>query len=29
MLGHKSIETTQIYTHVIGKEFAGVRCPLG
>lgn len=27
LLGHKSIETTQIYTYVIGKEFAGVRSP--
>ncbi|MGO2392782.1 MAG: tyrosine-type recombinase/integrase [Halomonas sp.] len=29
LLGHKSIETTQIYTHAIGKEFAVVRNPLG
>ncbi len=29
VLGHKSVETTQIYTHVLGKGFAGVRSPLG
>ncbi|WP_240455619.1 hypothetical protein [Halomonas faecis] len=28
-MGHKSVETTQIYTHVLGKGFAGVRSPLG
>ncbi len=27
--GLKSIETAQIYTHVLGKAFAGVRSPLG
>jgi len=28
LMGHKSVETTQIYTHVLGREFAGVRSPL-
>lgn len=29
LMGHKSVETTQIYTHVLGNNFAGVRSPLG
>lgn len=29
LMGHKSVETTQIYTHVLGRHFAGVRSPLG
>ncbi|WP_204758413.1 hypothetical protein [Halomonas urmiana] len=29
LLGHKGVETTQSYTHVLGKGFAGVRSPLG
>ncbi len=29
LMGHKSVETTQIYTHVLGTGFAGVRSPLG
>ncbi len=29
LLGHRSVETTQIYTHVLGSRFAGVRSPLG
>lgn len=29
LMGHKSVETTQIYTHVLGRQFAGVRSPLG
>lgn len=29
LLDHKSLATTQIYTHVLGKGFAGVRGPLG
>lgn len=28
MMGHKSVETTQIYTHVPGSKFAGVQSPL-
>lgn len=28
LMGHKSVETTQIYTHVLGRKFAGVRSPL-
>ena len=28
MLGHKNMETTQIYLHVMQKPGAGVRSPL-
>ncbi|MEN8725316.1 MAG: tyrosine-type recombinase/integrase [Lentimonas sp.] len=28
MLGHKNVETTQIYLHVMQKPGAGVRSPL-
>ncbi len=27
LLGHRSVQTTMIYTHVIGKGWAGVKSP--
>ncbi len=28
LLGHKSVKTTMIYTHVVDRGYAGVRSPL-